>query len=553
MSKELKIEFARKFCICERIEKEFNHKKSFLLKREECEDEFASIYSTTYEKVEKENFACSTKQLQKVIAKYSDLLKSLIDEGYIKVLAKGEFGRYTTRYEIAKPYDVDMKDPVIIKEIERIRYKEQLRFLKTNKPDNFRFLGLTSLSSEVLRGEKEEEYEYQCRLENYQSVINKMQKGELAGHVSVGGRVFSGFTSLPKSLRRFLVIIRNNGITGKMEFKKVLEIDINATIPRLLGCSVEDIIKSEYKNAKTKHEKGKRIREVSLFTLEDEEVVYTDFVKNVLKDSKAYDELIDDNDTYLNIIERLKLDMGRDEVKGMMLKLVFGTRKDDSKGSLKYLKFIGLFETAFPYLYDFIKANNQKYRNNKNNDLRSLNENTITSKIFKIESRVLNATMMDLDIDRLTLFDAVYVEAKNKDMILQKMKEKFEEVTGREYKGKTKEIERGEGEKEKEEREEEYNDIPTRLHLPLSVQNDRKAEQIVPKTLEINQITPHKLNDINSLSVQSNSLSVQNRSRQSNITTLADGRFTVSIKNKRYNSRKNESLEQFKARIIDAK
>ena len=540
-------EIARKFCVYERIQKEFNLKQMYLHKVEEKEDENSSFFTPVWEKVEKENYSCSTKQLTKVIDDYPRYVLELIESGHIKKLVLGEQGKTSTRYEILKDFEIDMKDPVISREVERIRMKEQLRFLKTNKPDNFRFLGLTNLSSEILQSENESYPAYMKRLGNYQAVINEMQKGCLLGHVSVGGRVFSGFTSLPKTLRRFLVIIRPNQITGKIEFRKVVEIDINATIPRLLGCSIEEIIAAEYRNAKIKHEKGKMIREISLFKLKDGEVTYTDFTLNLLNEVKEYDLLIDENDTYMNIIQKFNLDVDRDTLKGWMLKLVFGTRKDDSKKDLKYLKFVGLFESTYPNLYDFIKASNQKYRNNKNQELRSLNENTITSKIFKIESKILNATMLDLDIDRLTLFDGVYVDEENKDMIIQRMTEKFEEISHRKYKGKCKEIEREQEEKEKDEErnvEERNPGVPTRQDIEQLKLQRGKSEQIVPEIIKISPISQLKLNQSNSRS----SVKATKQKRESIVKATKDGRWTIKLNGKQINSLKNETLEQFKER-----
>lgn len=413
---------ARLYAVYQQIAKDYNKRSCF------------DLDGTFYEV---ENWVASSRQLNQIISKPSMIVKELEDLRCIHILKRGSISKGNTRVQLKEPPVVDMDNPEFLKELNRIIDKPKVKFLKTNDPTGFYFKDVDF--SKVKQNEDESYNQWATRIGDYKKSIENMNSGNLVGKIAICGRVSSDFTSIPKVLRSSL---RN-------QLGEVCDIDINATVPRLMGSIIDALVLTRAKRStKRIDEWMKAINEEDDSYFDEHKQLYIDrfIVTNdgdltegaiaLIKEIEDYNQtIVNKEDAYSNLIKELGLNLSRDELKKLILKVIFGTEEDDLK-NIFILSISNALRARFPLIHSFLKREAHNYRLNKVAGRVAFNEVSFVRYIFGLESRIIKETSVQLKCPRLTMFDAIYVPSKFKDITRDLLEQKFKELTGVEYRGK---------------------------------------------------------------------------------------------------------------------
>lgn len=294
----------------------------------------------------------SSRLFRKHINKYKPIIDYLIQNNYIKVSVGGEggFRKGITTYDVLKLYNIDIMRKDIDYLSEKISKKHKRKHESLVNMSDVDFGDISEL----------------CK--NDREIIEKLQNDGVKERIVTSDKLFwSEFCNLSKKARSQL----------SFDGKKFIEIDINASIPRLLVTYL-------YK----KVEKWKNNIEIM-----DEIVKWT--------------EIITEKDAYDGFIEYFGLNYSRDEFKKAFLPILFGAgTKDKIKQDIA-----DEMNIKFPHIKLFLQNESQKYRFAKNseNSVKTWRNGLFCNEIFKIQARIVNKSLKKIIGKKYSVYDSIGV------------------------------------------------------------------------------------------------------------------------------------------------
>lgn len=383
----------------------------------------------------------SSFRLKQQTNKYISYLKWLEDNKFIANKVKGNrtegMGYCTlpnTKY-FNSIFNKEFKKKSFNEARDFIKNRLESVHLRTNKIGKFYFDLKDSDWNCLTKSNKQNQQQFDDQLNYWKSIVDKFNNKQIKGSISSTGRIFTDVIELPK-------VIRN-----KMKHKTstVVEVDINATIPYLLGVVVKKHILTKIKYEEYRIDKlHQGIYKKVYRTFLNLDKSHKEYTINILNEIEKYNEVVTKpGDTYINLLNHFDLDnYNRDTFKATLLKSIFDIDNGfvDDRTDVK-----DAFIEAFPLLYRLMNYDNKERKFNKDKKRFHLIKASLTNKIFNLESRIIKKAIAILkkttrERTFLTIHDALLVGKDCMYKLEESLNVAFNDLSGLDAKTTTKEL-----------------------------------------------------------------------------------------------------------------
>lgn len=470
---------------------------------------FQICYNFIYRILTSKNGKISRKCFRNVYYDYKTIIILLEQMGLITVSKE-----YSIYKHEPKTYTIINQDILVDCELELceelnqfksyILQKKNRTFNKYNNTKNV----YININKETTLNILKEKYIDKTNKENWENIQKqlrayyKIQEQKINGGLGSDGRLYSPFTHIAKELRNLIYIAPNTNKTERM-----VEFDIHATHPYLLPGVLSNMLKLSEENPshKTNEQINSKIRfDITNYTL--------------LLERCSIEGL----DLYTELGKLGGLNIDREIVKKSLLSYL-----NNEKDTVYYKSIDNIFELAFPYIKSFIKNKKAGKYNIFNIELIKKE----TSIILPICKEIVSKGLSVISIHDCLMFRESQSE-QVMEIITKHMKEK--ECSLLIWK------------------EKESRSAPQGSSVTLDSYNEESLSAPKPKSATRDILSSILLScggkgENDSLSAPKSSLKCAKRERKATIMTRPDGRFEF----KKIKSRKNETKDEFKKRLIN--
>ena len=309
----------------------------------------------------------SLRYIGKSFANPERIINHLVADGYLSVLDRGGFLKGTTLYQVEKQYpEFDISELIV--EVETKLKKRTSAICNAS-----------GIQVDIGSDTDKEQIKLAQAI-NSDSVIVKQ---------SPNGTVWTVFCNLKREHR--------SNLTYGSE--RIVEIDINASIPRLL---------------------------ITFFKNRTKDWL-PEFAGPINSDLESYEKaILSESDAYIGIRNALGLDMSRDELKKALLPVMFGAgTKDEIKQKLTE----AMMET-WPAMYSQLKRYSDRYRFRTKEAKSSWKNTQFANMIFSIQAQIINKALSQISGPKLSVYDCICVPESSASLALTTLFESWTKITG---------------------------------------------------------------------------------------------------------------------------
>jgi hypothetical protein len=206
---------------------------------------------------------------------------------------------------------------------------------------------------------------------------------------SPNGTVWTAFCNLKKEHRAKLTY-------GS---ERIVEIDINASVPRLL---------------------------ITFFKNRTKEWL-PEFADPINADLDSYEKaILSESDAYIGIRNALGLDMSRADLKSALLPVIFGAgTKDEIKRELT-----DAMMATWPNMYSQLKRYSDRYRFRTKAPKASWSNTTFAHMIFALQAQIINKALSQISGPKLSVYDCICIPESSASLAKLALADAWDKVTG---------------------------------------------------------------------------------------------------------------------------
>lgn len=312
---------------------------------------------------------------RKHLSKPEQAIEKLIEDGYISIIQKGTFRESATIYKKLKEYTECIDISHLEEDVETKRIRNRNKMICAEN------LFVDISDSDFISASPQQ-----------QRLIKNINTCNIITHQSANKTIWSDFASLKKEYREM--------IKTRDTKSKLVEIDINASIPRLLST----FFKNHTKN-------------------------WLDvFRDQIVLDVEKYEDAIKKHDdAYAGLIEIMRLEISRDDFKNFFLKMLFGAGTKDGKHKHEIKE---AFTKEFPGMSQQLGKFANDYRMKKKSAATSWKITKFAGQIFSLQARIIEKVLAGLDCEKFSVFDSVYCSKDEVSKAEKLLRDAWTNITG---------------------------------------------------------------------------------------------------------------------------